>query len=258
MKADYLKIKPGKTHWFCGRKTLIRRYFFYFSLLILIFLSGLWSWQKYTKATLFSVQTIKITGDFSHISKNNLKKIILPFLDKGLLGLDYARMRERLQQVAWMDDVTIQRVWPHTLMVQFTTKKPVALMPDNNLMDEQGNIFRADLVDAALLDLPLFVVPLGQQIAVLQLYRAVKPLISTLALQIKKIQLVEAQYWSLVLSNGLTLYLSRIDAKEQVKRFVRVYFDVVAHQVSRIAYVDLRYEQGIAIKLKHHVLEQET
>lgn len=233
---------------------VFRRGFFRFSLILLVLLSGILVWQKCSDPAFFPVKHIKISGDLSHIKRDNLQQIILPFTNKGFLRLDSHRLKDRLLQEPWIATVTIKRFWPDTLAVKFTTRIPVALIGNNDLLDEQGNIFSADQVNVGSLDLPFFISPLGQQKYLLQTYQTMQPFISDLALKIKLLKLVDQQYWYLRLNNGLALYLSRTEPNLQLKRFVDVYSDVIESKASMIDYVDLRYAHGMAVKFKKRIV----
>ncbi|MES2998288.1 MAG: cell division protein FtsQ/DivIB [Pseudomonadota bacterium] len=228
-----------------------RRWFFRFSLTLLILLSGILVWQKCGDPNFFPVKHIKIKGDLLHVKRDSLQQIILPFTDKGFLRLNSHRLKERLlQEEPWIASVMIKRFWPDTLAVSFTTKKPVALMANNDLLDERGDVFSAGQVNPVSLDLPLFIGPIGQQKYLLQTYQSLYPLILDLTLKIKLLKLVDQQFWYLRLSNGLALYLSREKPDVELKRFVEVYPDVIESKVSMIDYVDLRYAHGMAVKFK--------
>lgn len=232
---------------------IFRRWFFRFSLILLVLLSGVLAWQKCGDPTVFPVKHIKITGDLNRVKRDSLQQIILPFTEKGFLRLDSRRLKKRLLQESWIDTVTIKRFWPGTLVVNFTTKNPVALIGDSDLLDAQGNIFSRGQVVPLSLDLPLFIGPLGQQKYLLQAYQAMQPFILDLALKIKLLKLVDQQHWYLRLSNGLVLYLSRTEPEQELKRFVEVYPEVIASKVSMIDYVDLRYAHGMAVKFKQRI-----
>ncbi|MDQ8038822.1 MAG: cell division protein FtsQ/DivIB [Rickettsiella sp.] len=217
-------------------------------------MSGILIWQKCGDPKVFPIKHIKITGDLNHVNRISLQQVILPFTNKGFLRLDSRGLKERLLQQPWVNTVTIRRFWPDILAVNFTTKKPVALIDKNDLLDEQGNIFSAGQIDPSLLDLPLFIAPLGQQKYLLQAFQTMQPFVLDLGLKIKLLKLVDQQYWYLQLNNGLALYLNRTEPELQLKRFVEVYPDVIANKATMIDYVDLRYTHGMAVKFKQRFL----
>lgn len=231
---------------------LYKRWFFKFSLTLLLLLSGIWLWQKVGDPHLFPVKHVKIVGDLAHVQSAKLRKIILPFLDKGFVRLDSVKLKEKLLQAEpWLQSVRVQRFWPATLVVHFLVKTPVAWMGGKNLLDAECNVFGVETLDSLSSTLPQFIGPLGQQKRLLDHYRQFMPLLTPLALTITILQWNPQQFWSLKLSNGLQLYLGKEDPQTQLARFVNVYPEVLASKVSVIKYVDLRYAHGMAVRFRH-------
>lgn len=229
-----------------------RRWFFKFSLSLLLILSCVLLWQKLANPSCFPVKNIKISGDLTYVKQNHLQQIILPFIEKGFFRLDSQGLKEQILHVPWIASVSIKRYWPDTLAVSFITKKPIAFIGKHGLLDAQGNIFIPD-GDSIALDLPIFVGPVGQQKYLLQTYTTLNPMFAQLNLKIKLLQLIDEQYWHLKLNNGLTVYLSRSQPYIQLERLVDVYSDVIASKVSMVDYVDLRYAHGMAVKFKKRI-----
>lgn len=234
---------------------VITRWFFIFSLFLLILLSGVLIWQKCGDPVFFPIKHIKISGDLNHVNRDSLEKIILPFTNHGFLRLNSRRLKSKLLSEPWIEQVVIKRFWPDTVAVNFTTKIPVASIGNNDLLDSQGNVFSAGEVNVTMLDLPFFVGALSDQKYLLQSYQKMQSIIANLSLKIKLLKFVDQQYWFIRLNNGLALYLSRPEADVQLKRFVAVYPDVIESKASMIDYVDLRYAHGMAVKLKNHLLK---
>lgn len=231
---------------------LYKRWFFKFSFTLLLLLSGIWLWQKIGDPHLFPVKHVKIVGDLAHLQSDQLRKIILPFLDKGFVRLDSIKLKEKLLQTEpWLKSVWVQRFWPATLVVHLLVKTPVAWMGGQNLLDAEGNVFRVEALGTLSSALPQFIGPLGQQKWVFDHYQQFIPLLTPLALTIKILQWNPQQFWSLKLSNGLQLYLGNEDPQTQLVRFVNVYPEVLASKVSIIKYVDLRYAHGMAVQFRH-------
>jgi cell division protein FtsQ len=49
------------------------------------------------------------------------------------------------------------------------------------------------------------------------------------------------------LDSGVTVRLGRRDVDERIDRFIRTASQVIAHRVTDISYVDMRYSNGFAI-----------
>ncbi len=242
------RMQSTRAHFFW----LYKRWFFKFSLTLLIGLSGILLWQKAGDPHLFPVKHVKIVGDLAYVQSAKLRKTILPFLDKGFIRLDSLKLKDQLLQVEpWLQSVRVQRFWPATLVVYFSVKHPVAWMGQQNLLDTEGNVFRVDQLGTLPSTLPRFIGPLGQQKYLMEAYQQWMPLLAPLALTIKTLQWNPRQFWSLRLSNGLQLYLGNEKPTQQLARFVKVYPDVLVNKVAMIEYIDLRYAQGMAVKFRH-------
>lgn len=227
-------------------------WFFKFSLSLLLILSCILLWQKLANPHCFPIKNIKIGGDLTYVKQSYLQQIILPFVAKGFFRLDSQGLKEQILQLPWIASVSIKRYWPDTLTVSFTTKKPIAFIDKQSLLDEQGNIFSPD-EGLGELNLPMFVGPVGQQKYLLQTYTTLNPLFKQLNLKIKLLKLVDQQYWYLKLDNGLSIYLSPSQPNIQIERLVDVYPDVIASKISMVDYVDLRYAHGMAVKFKKRI-----
>lgn len=227
-------------------------WFFKFSLTLLLLLSCVLLWQKLANPYCFPVKNIKISGDLTYIKQSHLQQIILPYIAKGFFRLDTRGLKEQILQLPWIANVSIKRYWPDTLAVRFTTKKPIAFLGNQGLLDDQANIFTPD-GDFQVLNLPMLMGPRGQQKYLLQTYTLLNPLLKPINLKIKLLKLVDQQYWYLKLDNGLTIFLSHSQPDIQIERLVDVYSDVIASKVSMVDYVDLRYAHGMAVKFKKRI-----
>jgi cell division protein FtsQ len=49
------------------------------------------------------------------------------------------------------------------------------------------------------------------------------------------------------LDSGVTVRLGRRDVDERIERFIKTTSQVIAHRMSEINYVDMRYSNGFAI-----------
>jgi cell division protein FtsQ len=66
-------------------------------------------------------------------------------------------------------------------------------------------------------------------------------------LRIAAVRLDERGAWELDLDSGVTVRLGRRDVDERIDRFIRTTSQVIAHRMSEISYVDMRYSNGFAI-----------
>jgi cell division protein FtsQ len=210
-----------------------------------------WSWIKYQNVPVFPIQNVKINGVYPHVNHALLQQTILPFTQHGLLTMDASSLRDRLQQLPWVNTVNVQRAWPHTLAITLTEQKPVARFNNQALLSEEGILFTIGTSEVPA-GLPLFTAPQGQQALVLQNYQQMAALLKPLALTITVLTVDDRQAWRLQLANGLVLLLGREQPLQRLQRFVAAYPQLVANKAAvTINYIDLRYANGMAVNFKN-------
>lgn len=215
------------------------------SLAILFFVSIVWIWSWLNKPDVLPVRSIKVQGNFVHIDKQNLQNIILPFMNKGLIGVDISGLKSQLQQIPWVYSVTVWRVWPDTIKVHLEEQQPIARWGIQDLLNHQGEVFFPGKIIP--IELPQLNGPLGEQKIVLQNFQQMSNLLATLQLKITSLTLTTRHAWWLQLNDGTILILGRDNPLERLQRFVKAYPQIITSPEHKIDYVDLRYNHGIAI-----------
>ena len=66
-------------------------------------------------------------------------------------------------------------------------------------------------------------------------------------MRIAALRLDERGAWEMDLDNGVTVRLGRRDLDERIDRFIRTTSQVIAHHLTEINYIDMRYSNGFAI-----------
>jgi cell division protein FtsQ len=81
-------------------------------------------------------------------------------------------------------------------------------------------------------------------------YAELRELLATQQLTLANLGTDERGSWSAELQNGLMLHMGTGDVLKKIRRFSRVYRDDLNGQVDKIAYIDLRYSNGVAVSWK--------
>ena len=66
-------------------------------------------------------------------------------------------------------------------------------------------------------------------------------------MRIAALRLDERGAWELDLDSGVTVRLGRRQVDERIDRFIRTASQVIAHRMTEVTYVDMRYSNGFAI-----------
>ena len=72
-------------------------------------------------------------------------------------------------------------------------------------------------------------------------------------MRIAALRLDERGAWEMDLDSGVTVRLGRREVEERIDRFIRTASQVIAHRLSEITYVDMRYSNGFAIGWRNPV-----
>ncbi len=196
----------------------------------------------------FPVSTVKVVANYQHITRQQLESILSNYQHDSIISLPIARLEADLKNLEWTEQASVQRIWPDTLKITLTEKKPVAIW-NNALMTAEGQLFNEGK-ETTEINLPYLVGPAQQKSDVLQIYQKLSKLLSIYGLQAASLQLRDNQAWDLGLTNGVQLHLGKRDIEKRVLRFCRAYPTVFADKPDQLSSVDLRYARGMAVQWK--------
>lgn len=203
-------------------------------------------------ATRFPINTVKIVANYQHVTRQELEKILSPYLRQGFFGFSAAELEHDLLTLNWSQSVSIDRIWPDEIKITLAEKNPIVQWNDA-LMMADGDIFRSEKQTEVDEVLPHLFGPESQRKEVLQIYEKLSKLLSLYGLSLSALQLRDNQAWELLLSNGILLRLGNRDLESRLKRFCRAYPAVFADKPEQLVSVDLRYARGMAVQWKQQM-----
>ena len=217
----------------------------------------------------FSIAQVQIKpmGEetLDYVSAATVQATIAGRLVGNFFSINLNDARRVLESVPWVRNVSVRRVWPDTLLVEFEEQQPLALWNEDEMINTWGEAFRAnqgELPDDVRL--PAFFGPDDAERLVVQRYAELARWFAPLGLTVSEIHLSPRYAWSVRLSDGLMLNLGRDPAADvadphgragavpfarRIERFVQAW-PVLASQVNRpVVSADLRYPDGFAVTL---------
>ncbi|WP_455233816.1 cell division protein FtsQ/DivIB [Thiogranum longum] len=205
------------------------------------------SWMK--DPHYWPVQAVHIEGKFRHLQREQLQGEISPLASAGFFAMNVGEIQAHIQQMAWVEQVSVRRVWPDQLKILLKEQQPVAYWGDAAYLNGQAQVFEPQQ-RVELTGLPYLEGPDGYEQRVLTMYQGMGEMLQSLKLRVKSLRLDARRAWRLQLSNGLTIEIGRNDPVDRVARFVRVYPAILASGNGRVVAVDLRYSNGFAVRLQ--------
>ncbi len=195
----------------------------------------------------FPVRHMSFEGEFQQVDQQALAAAIVDTVRGNFFLLNLDAIRARARRVPWVHEVTVRRLWPDGVHIQFSEQQLVARWGQSGWVNAQGDYVNLHGREGPT-DLPRLAGPDGLQARVLDHYRKLNEILAPVQLHIAMLTLTDRHSWSLVLHNGLTLTLGREEPESKVERFARVYLRALAMQAARVKRVDLRYTNGFSVE----------
>lgn len=175
-----------------------------------------------------------------HLARNEIKG--------NFISVNLTEVREAFIKLPWVRDAKVNREWPHGLNIALEEHQALAYWGSHALVNSYGEVFRVTVNR----DLPVFTGPKEASAReVAQQYRQFSQILAPLQQTIVQIDLTPRYAWRIQLNTGTVLELGRNEVEERLIRYVSVYNHSIArfNQEGPLAYVDLRYPNGFAIRI---------
>ncbi|MEM7611897.1 MAG: cell division protein FtsQ/DivIB [Pseudomonadota bacterium] len=195
------------------------------------------------------IASLAIDGPFQRVTAMQVRGAIGDELDAGFISVRLARLRERIEALAWVDQASVRRQWPDQIHVVVAEQVPAAQWGERGLLNVRGELFTQE-ARHELAELPRLTGPESEVTRVASQYLSLRGPLIEAGLGLRAVTLDERGAWQFVLGNGIEVRLGRQDTEVRADRFVAVAAPVVARHQSKIRYVDMRYSNGFSIGWK--------
>jgi len=199
------------------------------------------------------VRIISMDGSFQRVSPGQIEKAVAPFSRAGFMSADLDDIQRAVETLPWVEHARIQRRWPNSLHVTVIEQTAAARWGESGLLNTRGELFVRSATHVPA-ELPHLSGPDGTQSQVAQRYLAVQGRMLEAGMRIAALRLDERGAWEMDLDSGVTVRLGRRDVEDRIDRFIHTASQVIAHRLSEITYIDMRYSNGFAIGWRNTAL----
>lgn len=200
----------------------------------------------YAEPRLLPIKHIKLQAQCDRIDETLIKQHTTKFT-KGFFTTDVMRLKNKLQKLPYVEEVSIKRIWPDTLLVTIIEQKFVAAWGKSGAVSSKGVVASLPEVDQHL---PKFVGPEGQANVMLETYNAISKIIEPFALKVRELDLNGRRSWQVKLDNNLKIIMGRKDYENKLLALMSVYPKLKKRHGNDIDTIDLRYPNGICVHAK--------
>ena len=192
---------------------------------------------------------IQVEGDISPADRDELSSRLKPVVKGSYFGTDLMTIRDAVIASPWVESMSVQRRWPDGIRVRVIEKKAVARWGEKNYLSARGEIFQPK-PGAAGSELPLLFGPEGKTAFVMEQYRSLNERFRPTGMHVVELHLTERMTWFLKFNSGMELILDQRQFNDKLQRFLWLWDKELQPNADRIARVDLRYRNGLAVAWK--------
>jgi len=197
----------------------------------------------------YPIQKISVLGELKNVDQSVLEQALSPYIADNFFTVDLEKLKETAESLTWIDYADARKEWPNTVIVYLQERIPVANWGKSEFLSVKGEIFSAEHVQPDV-NLPTFIGKPDQATVIAERYSKMQSILREIGLSVSTLELEDRISWKAQLDNGLTLVVDEKDSVEKLKRFTKLYGLFTEQQKLKLFRVDLRYENGLAIKWK--------
>lgn len=193
------------------------------------------------------VERVVFAGDLQHVNREVLVDRVTGHLAAGYLGLDLPAIQLELEEEPWVYRAVVERRWPRELKITIVEETPIAVWGRGGLLNHRGRIFEPEKNQRYRGELPVLDGPEGSALEMMRQYRLMSQLLGDENLMLHSLEMSARGSWAARIENGVELVLGRQEPLEKLRRFLWVYRQTLAADFAKVARVDMRYVNGLAV-----------
>lgn len=194
----------------------------------------------------FPLREVRLHTAPAHVTREQVEFVVRRELRGNFFTLDLDAVRNAFRRLAWVRDVELRRRWPDRLEVRLEEHLPLARWTTGKLVSTRGDLFEAQYRGP----LPVFIGPAGAAKEMAIQYEYFRRGLAGIAERPAEVRVSPRRAWQLRLESGLTLALGRERIEARFDGFVAAYGRIAAALEQPIEYVDLRYANGFAVRVR--------
>lgn len=196
-----------------------------------------------------SIQRVDWQSEFRYLDRGELQALIEPHVQTNLYLLDEVALETTLENHPWIRAVSLRKAWPNELLLNVEEQLPIAFWGDNQLLNQFGEIFTAELPEK-LGEFPMIHSPKKNGREMAERFISMSRSMSGLGLKIAELTEDDTGAWHMQLGDGQDVKIGRKEQEKRIERFRVGYARELRSRFGDVRSIDLRYTNGFAIEWK--------
>ncbi|KAF7276697.1 hypothetical protein GWI33_009911 [Rhynchophorus ferrugineus] len=213
---------------------------------LVLFFGGYALYQRLTQAKIAHVQVVGTTIPAQQFLTNYIQDEI----QGSYFTTDLEKIRDRVLTLSWVDRVVVSRAWPDSIMIRVTPRHAIARWGTGRFLSDDGVVFQP-MESINTQNLPLLHGPISQSRMMMTKYRDINQMFESKNMHLKELYLTERMTWFMQFDNGLRLIVDHDQTMSKLQRLSELANRELSVVWDRMAAVDLRYRNGLAIQWKN-------
>ena len=203
---------------------------------------------------IFPIREVKVDGQLAHVNREQIKLIVAKHLKGNFFTLNLEKTRDAFEKLPWARNVSVRRRWPDKLDVVIEEHQALARWGNIALVNTHGELFQA----AADAELPVFYGPGDGVMEVTTNYGAYSQVMNQANIKITQVSLSPRRAWEIKTDKGLVIALGREQMQARLDKFARAYQSTLSQLNVNVAYADLRYPNGFAVRKPANLIDKQA
>ncbi len=200
------------------------------------------------------IERVTINSNYYFVNQRKIQERIQSSTNQGFLFVDLRKIKEDIESIPLVDNVAVKRVWPDSLVIDVEEEMPVATWNNKGVMDNDGDIFVVENLPS-FESLPKLSGLDDTKRLVLNKYYTMSAVLQKIGLSVSRMDLKPRGAWEIELTGielneeniVIQLLLGREFLEEKLTRFIAIYQGFLINHAEKIAIVDARYTNGLAV-----------
>ena len=188
---------------------------------------------------------VRVEGDLSDTERTIVVSVVNEAMSTGD-AINPSDLQARIADIDWIRAVTVRRNWPNSVHVAVNRELPTVRWGFDGYLNGKGDVL--SMAEKYQRNLPLVNATSSDSVASMRLFKTFSTVVGRSGLRIVELDESSVAGWTVTFDNGLSVVTGKTDVLNRLRRFVRVYEEVLQGNEDHVIKADARYPSGVAIE----------